>query len=37
MPLAPTINKKQQNVKLPIGIADFAELKTKDYDFVDKS
>ena len=37
MPLAPTINKKQQNVKLPIGIEDFAELRTKDYYFVDKS
>ena len=35
--MAPTVNEKQKKIKLPIGIEDFAELRTKDYYFVDKS
>ena len=37
MPFASVAKKNQQNVKLPIGIEDFAELRKKNYYFVDKS
>ena len=37
MPLAPSVMENRQKVKLPIGIEDFAELRAKDYYFVDKS
>ena len=37
MTYAPVAKKTQQNVKLPIGIEDFAELRKKNYYFVDKS
>lgn len=37
MTFAPVEKDNQQNVKLPIGIEDFAELRKKNYYFVDKS
>lgn len=37
MTFAPVAQENQQNVKLPIGIEDFAELRKKNYYFVDKS
>ena len=37
MPLAPSVMENHQKIKLPIGIEDFAELRAKDYYFVDKS
>ena len=35
MPFASVAKRKKQNVKLPIGIEDFAELRKKNYYFVD--